>query len=149
MVRIPTILLLLLLCGCGEKPTTLDEFQTQEVTLPNGKHIRAEVMMKQEDMMRGMMFRDTLAADHGMLFLHGGPGNYPYWMYQVRVPLDIIWMDLNHNVVEISPETPPCKSSSARQCPNYGGHAKAIFVLELPGGAAAKNGVKVGERIGF
>lgn len=152
-MRLPTILLtalcFVLLCSCGDKPTTMDEFHTREVTLPNGKIIRAEVMMMKEEMMRGMMFRDSLAPDHGMLFVHGAPGKYQYWMYQVKIPLDIIWMDPRHTVVEISPNTPPCTSASAQACANYGGHADAQYVLELSGGGAARNNIKVGDTIGF
>jgi hypothetical protein len=78
--------------ACGPKPATLEDMNTRLVTLPNGQGIRAEVMSATQDMMRGMMFRDALAADRGMLFVHQQPGNYPYWMFQVRIPLDMIWM---------------------------------------------------------
>jgi uncharacterized protein len=136
--------------GC-DRPTTLDEFLTQDVTLPDGKRIRAEVMRDPVEMMRGMMFRDSLAPDRGMLFIHGEPGKYPYWMYQVRIPLDIVWMDLNHRIVEISANTPPCNvpKDKASTCPTYGGHEKAIFVLELGGGIAAKHGLRVGQSLSF
>ncbi len=69
-------------------------------------------------------------------------------MYQVRIPLDMIWMDSDHRIVEISADTPPC--NTARDlCPTYGGHARAQFVLELAGGMAAKYGLKTGDRIEF
>jgi hypothetical protein len=90
------------LAGCGDKPVTLEEYQTQVVTLPDGAKIRAEVMTHPTDMMRGMMFRDSLPEDRGMLFIHGSPGPYPYWMYQVKIPLDIIWMSSEQRIVEIT-----------------------------------------------
>lgn len=99
-------------------------------------------------MMRGMMFRDSIAPDRGMLFVHGSPGKYPYWMYQVRIPLDIIWMDLSHRIVEISADTPPCKTQAAA-CPHYGGNEEAVFVLELGGGMAARYGLRVGDNLAF
>lgn len=142
------LVLLLALLGCGDKPVTLEEYQTQVVTLPDGTKIRAEVMTHPTDMMRGMMFRDSLPADRGMLFIHGSLGPYPYWMYQVRIPLDIIWMDMNRRIVEISPNTPPCQKK-ATECPNYGGHEKALFVLELAGGMAAKHNLRVGAALSF
>ncbi len=117
--------------------------------MPNGKTITAEVMTNPVDMSRGMMFRDTLAANRGMLFIHGSPGRYAYWMFQVKIPLDIIWMDQNRRVVEISANTPPCPSKSARDCPNFGGHEEAMYVLELAGGMAAKYGVEKGSVINF
>jgi uncharacterized protein len=139
----------LALAGCGEKPVAPDEFNTRLVKLPSGRTIRAEIMVRPEDMMRGMMFRDSLEPDRGMLFIHRQPGINAYWMYQVRIPLDIIWMDRNRMIVEISPNTPPCSSKSARECPSFGGHVSSQYVLELAGGMAAKYNLLVGEHLDF
>jgi len=139
----------LLSCACSDSRQSLDELGTSLVTLPNGKDIKVEVLTNPQDMLRGMMFRDKLDMDRGMLFIHGSPGKYPYWMYQVRIPLDILWMARNHSVVEISANTPPCPSKKASECPNFGGHEEAAYVLELAGGAAAKYGIKVGDTINF
>jgi len=106
-------------------------------------------MVKQQDMMRGMMFREALPPDRAMLFVHGSPGNYKYWTYQVKVPLDIVWINRLHQVVEISANTPPCTEKSASNCPNYGGTQPAMFVLELAAGMAQKYGIQVGNRIEF
>jgi uncharacterized protein len=148
MLRAVIIAVALLLCGCSDKDT-LNELGTTIVTLPDGQKVKAEVLTHAKDMMRGMMFRDSLAEDRGMLFVHGSPGRYPYWMYQVRVPLDIIWIDANRNVVEVSLDTPPCPSKSSSECPNYGGHTMAGYVLELAGGVARRHGVSVGSRLSF
>jgi uncharacterized membrane protein (UPF0127 family) len=142
-------LMLLFVSACDKKAQSLDDFQTTPLTLANGKEIRVEVLSKKQDMMRGMMFRDSLASDRGMLFVHGSPGLYPYWMYQVRIPLDIIWLDMNRQVVEISSNTPPCKSGSAKECESYGGRKMAVYVLELPGGSSEKFGIRVGDRVTF
>lgn len=138
------------LAGCSRSSDPVRDFRSREVILPNGKKIIAEVMTDPMDMSRGMMFRESLPSDRGMLFIHGSPGNYPYWMYQVRIPLDIVWLDANHRVVEISANTPPCeKPASAKECPNYGGKQLAMYILELGGGEAAKNNVQVGSSINF
>ena len=136
------------LAACGGKSDPVDEFNTTTVTLPDGYVIRAEVMRKREDMMRGMMFRNSLAGDRGMLFVHGSPGKYTYYMYQVKIPLDIIWLDSRHKVVELSENTPPCKTK-ASQCPLYGGNQEALIALELPGGGAKKHGIRPGVTIEF
>jgi uncharacterized membrane protein (UPF0127 family) len=140
--------LLLPLLGCGSKPTGVEEFYTRIVTLPRGQQVRAEVLTNPTDMMRGMMFRDSLAPDRGMLFMHPSPGLYSYWMYQVRIPLDIIWLDTSGRIVEISANTPPCRTK-ASQCPSYGGQEKSLFVLELAGGMADKYGLRLGDLISF
>jgi|SRR5579872_669286 len=140
---------LLVLSGCGSKTSEVDGLNTTEITLPNGKTVLAETMVNNIDQMRGMMFRDSLAKDRGMLFIHPKEDNVPYWMYQVRIPLDIIWMDHQRRIVEISANTPACTSKSSRDCPSYGGHEKARYVLELTGGGAALYGLKVGDTLSF
>jgi uncharacterized protein len=137
------------LCACGPKATEVGDMNATEITFPNGKTVIAETMLRDIDQMRGMMFRDSLAPDRGMLFVHPQEGNVPYWMYQVRIPLDIIWMDRNRKIVEISANTPACTSKSSRDCPSYGGHEKARYVLELAGGGAALYSLKVGETLSF
>ncbi len=138
-------LLVSLVAGC-EKRATLEDYNTRVLTLPDGHKIRAEIMIHPEDVMRGMMFRDSLPEDRGMLFLHGEPGNYTYWMYQVKIPLDIIWMDQSGRIVEMSPNTPPCETK-ASECPNYGGTKEASIVLELAAGMIEKHNLRVGMRI--
>jgi len=138
-----------MLCACGSRQAEVGGLNLTEVTFPNGQTVTAETMLQQIDQMRGMMFRDSLAKDRGMLFVHTAEGNYPYWMYQCRIPLDIIWMSQDRRIVEISPNTPPCPSKLAHECPSFGGHEKARYVLELAGGGAAMYGLKVGDSMSF
>src|ERR1700759_574158 len=102
---LPLILLALAGAGCGPSTGGLDALRTRAVKLPNGHTISAEAEMDPTDMQKGMMFRDSLERGHGMLFLHEKPGLNQYWMYQVRIPLDILWMDTSHHIVEISADT--------------------------------------------
>ncbi len=147
MWRVLVLAAALGLCaGCSRNSATGDGLLT--ITLPGGQEIRAEVMTRPEDLMRGMMFRDSLAPDRGMLFVHTEPGRYSYWMFQCLIPLDIIWLDAARRIVEISADTPPCKGE-ARTCPSYGGNHDAVYVLELAGGMAARHGLKEGDTIRF
>jgi hypothetical protein len=133
--------------GCGT-PKAVSLLNLKEVRLPNGARIQCEVMIRPEDMARGMMYRDSLAPDRGMLFVHTQPGAYTYWMHNVRIPLDIIWMDAARRIVEMSPNTPPCQKAAA-ECPHYGGGVESSVVLELAGGSIARHGLKVGDRLEF
>ena len=148
-MRIPIIVAALAsLVGCGSKPASMGDIGTRDVVLPRGQVIRVETMIDTKDMLRGLMFRKSLAPDHGMLFIHTRPGNYPYWMYETYIPLDMIWMDATRHVVEIVPDAPPCKTNASR-CPHFGGNYLAQYVLELGGGMAAKYGVRIGDAISF
>lgn len=144
----PLMLLTLVGAACGPQTAGPEVLAMRTVTLPGGRQIRAEVEMTQVDMQKGMMFRDSLPRGRGMLFIHETPGLYPYWMYQVRIPLDMIWMDASHRIVEISADTPPCKTK-ASLCANYGGHEQAQFVLELGGGEARRLGLRLGQTLEF
>jgi len=147
MRRCVLLVAVLGLCaGCSRKSASDEGLLA--VTLPNGREIRAEVLTRPEDMMRGMMFRDSLAPDRGMLFVHTTPGRYAYWMFQCLIPLDIIWLDADKRIVEISANTPPCKGE-AKTCPSYGGNHDALYVLEIAGGMAQKYGLKTGDVIRF
>ena len=105
--------------------------------------------MNPKDMARGMMFRDTFPEGRGMLFIHGTPSNQPYWMYQVKIPLDIVWMDKIQTRRRDGRRTRRRAKRKASECPNYGGNRTYSFVLELPGGYARKHGVREGEVLQF
>ncbi len=134
------------LVGCGSKNSPIEDLRTRELILPGGHMIKAESVVDTRDMMRGLMFRNSLASDHGMLFVHPVSGHYNYWMYQTYIPLDIIWMDENHRIVEIVDSAPPCKTAASK-CAHFGGTETARFVLELNGGDSRKYGLKLGQRV--
>lgn len=142
--------LLMALAGCTEdqKAIKAEDYKTVAVKFPNGKEIRAEQIINRQDMMTGMMFRESLAPDRGMLFYHGREGKYPYWMYQVKVPLDLIWLDKNKKIVQLLHKAPPCPGPKEK-CPVYGGAFAAAYVLEIAAGSAAANGLKPGMALDF
>jgi uncharacterized membrane protein (UPF0127 family) len=134
--------------GCGDAHVT-DELGLTEVTLPNGARINAETMRTDIELLKGMMFRESMPPKRGMLFIHPEESVFHYWMYQTKIPLDIIWMDHDRRIVEMALDTPPCKSRSAKECPNYGGNYKARYVLEVNAGVAKANGLKAGDTLDF
>jgi len=145
----PVLALLAVLAACRDTDTVnLDDYYTRAVTLPGGIVIHAEVASTQAQVEKGLMFRKSLAPDHGMLFLFSKEEPLKFWMFQTLIPLDIVWMDADKRVVEISENTPPCKTERD-QCPVYGGSAPALFVLELAGGSVAHYHLKTGDTIQF
>ena len=141
------LLAAVILAGC-EKASTIDDMNTIDLTLPGGEVIRVETMIDPEDQLRGMMFRTEMKPGHGMLFISRQPQKQSFWMYQTLIPLDMIWMDSDKRIVEIVPNASPCKTK-ASQCPQYGGHEYARYVLELAGGMAQKYGLKLGQQMRF
>lgn len=146
--QIAFCLLLEPLGSCGPSSTANDVLNTEQVTLPDGFRVLAEVKRSDREKAQGLMYRDSMPADHGMLFINGRPERAAYWMANCKFALDIIWMDANHRVIEISADTPPCPSGGY-DCPSYGGHEAASYVLELNAGEGARHGVRVGAAIPF
>ena len=151
-MRIQTFLagVVLLLAGCAkeDQAATMEDLTTREIKFPDGAKIRAEMLYKPFDMARGMMFRDSLGADRGMLFINKTAGVHKSWMYNVRIPLDIIYIDNNLHISEIVANAPPCTAAKASLCPSYGS-ARSQFMLEVNAGFAAKHNLKVGDRLDF
>ena len=143
------VVLLLAACRSSSAPDPSATLPTIPVTLPDGVVIRAELAIDPADQQRGLMFRTHLPPQSGMLFVFPKPGNHPFYMFRTLIPLDILWMEANRRIVFLSPNTPPCPSENARDCPNYGGHVTAQYVLELPGGSIASRLLRVGDTLRF
>ncbi len=118
------------------------------VMLPDGSTVHVELATTEAQREYGLMERTHLPQGRGMLFVHQRVVQHGYWMYHCKMALDIIWMDANHAIVEMSPNTPPCRGKAAT-CPTYGGHQASKYALELPPGSIALHHLKVGQRIDF
>ena len=90
---------------------------------------------------RGLMFRDVVADDAGLLLQMERPGYHAIWMKNVRIPLDILWLDPHGRIVWMVDSAPPCREEP---CPIYTPEARSVFVLEVPGGVARRHGAAVG-----
>ena len=60
-------------------------------------------------MKNGLMFRENMDSDRGMLFIFEKEGEYPFWMKNTLIPLDIIWINKDKEVVFISENAQPCE----------------------------------------
>jgi uncharacterized membrane protein (UPF0127 family) len=125
-----------------------DQASTSAIGLPDGTEIRAEVLTRSADMEHGMMYRDALPQRRGLLFVHQKPAYLRYWMANVKAPLDIIFMDQSHKIMEISADTPIC-TTKPEDCLTYGGHHLEQFVLELRAGEARRLGLHEGQTLRF
>lgn len=105
------------------------------VTTPQGSTIFAEVADTTERRARGLMFRESLAKDRGMLFTFPEPQHWTFWMKNTRISLDIIWMDRTKKIVHIERNVPGC-SRTDDGCPQYQPNDEALYVLEIAAGMA-------------
>ncbi|NJO60328.1 MAG: DUF192 domain-containing protein [Richelia sp. RM2_1_2] len=112
----------------------------------NGNTIDLEVADTPEELSRGLKFRNELPINRGMLFNLGKRHeNVPFWMHQVKIPLDIVYLD-NGVITHIAANSLPCNASSPENCPIYKAHS-ATHVIELNAGKAARLNFQVGDRI--
>jgi uncharacterized membrane protein (UPF0127 family) len=105
---------------------------------------RSEVVATPEAREMGLMFHKDLAADEGMLFAFDQPSDYAFWMKNMSFSIDIVWISADQRVVDIAASVPPC---TTEPCPLYTPLGAALFVLEIPAGAAAHSGMAVGDSI--
>ncbi|MBA2253405.1 MAG: DUF192 domain-containing protein [Nitrospirales bacterium] len=106
-----------------------------QISTPNGATIQAEIADTTEKRAKGLMYRDSLAKDRGMLFTFAEPQLWTFWMKNTRIPLDIIWMDGKKRIVHIERNVPTC-SRTDDGCPQYQPNDNAMYVLELASGVA-------------
>ncbi len=154
-MRSSAVLLLACAFACAQRvavpppapaATAASDVDSPRIILPDKSVITVEVAANDELRAQGLMYRDHLADDRGMIFLFPQAGEYPFWMKNTLIPLDMIWSDANHRIVHIAHDVPPCK---ADPCPNYPPHAEASSVLELAAGVAAKHHLAEGNTLKF
>jgi uncharacterized protein len=117
-----------------------------KVYLPDGGSVTAELAVTESERARGLMGRETLRPDQGMLFVFGEEAVHSFWMKDTLIPLDMLWLDKDRRIIHIEKDVPPCR---ADPCPSYGPQKPAAFVLELKGGMAAVLGLKTHDKLDF
>jgi len=98
---------------------------------------KVELARTEAERRQGLMFRKNLGENEGMFFIFEEEGVYPFWMQNTFLPLDIIWIDKNFQVVYLSENTPPCKKDLP--CLSINPRKKAKYALEIKGGGGEKN----------
>lgn len=108
----------------------------------NGECFGVEVAKTREERRKGLMGRESLAENTGMLFIFDKEGFHSFWMKNTKIPLDIIWIGEDNRIVHIEKNVPPCESDT---CPSYKPAKKAKYALEISGSLADKLGIKIGD----
>jgi uncharacterized membrane protein (UPF0127 family) len=116
------------------------------LTLPSGKVLKVEVMVEDHDRARGLMFRDSLDRDRGMLFVFELLDFHGIWMKNCKFPIDIVWLDDQKKIVHVEEGAPPC---AKEPCPVFSPLRRAAYVVELNAGQARREKAVVGEAVSF
>jgi uncharacterized membrane protein (UPF0127 family) len=117
-----------------------------KIYFPDGDSISAELAITPEEKERGLMFRETMEFDQGMLFIFDEEGSYSFWMKNMVIPLDFIWLDKDRRIVHMEQNVPPCKQEP---CPTYSSKIPALFFLELKAGSIEQRQLKIFDRLDF
>jgi uncharacterized membrane protein (UPF0127 family) len=148
------------LLGCGEAggsdsgSAATDQQAGQPVPAGAGQVVRttqirigsvevtAEIADNEELRGRGLMNRDSLAENHGMLFVYGTAQVRSFWMRNTRIPLDIAFIDANGVIINIEQMEPQSDQ-------NYYSQGPMMYALEMDQGWFEANGVGPGGRLEF
>jgi len=107
-----------------------------------GVEITVEIADNADLRQQGLMRRDSLTEDHGMLFVYGTAQVRSFWMRNTRIPLDIAFIDANGVIVNIEQMEPQSDQ-------NYYSKGPMMYALEMDQGWFEANGVGPGDRLEF
>lgn len=101
-----------------------------------------EVSDDPDERTMGLEYKDSMKVNQAMLFIFDSQGEQGIWMKNMNFPLDILWLDSNMAIVDISENNLPCTSD---ECPTVVNDVPALYVLEINAGLSEKIGLKMGD----
>ena len=111
---------------------------------------RAELVSTPETRARGLSGREGLPAGTGMLFIFETGVAPPFWMKEMRFPLDLVWIGKDCTVVDITLRAPiPAPDTPLSELPNYASQEQAGYTFEIDAGEAERHGITAGARVRF
>lgn len=100
-----------------------------------------EIAESHEDKMRGLMFRESLPKNSGMLFPYSPPINARMWMKNTLIPLDMLFIDTNQKIAHIHHNAIPHSLTP------IGSGQDVVAVIEINGGEAKAQNIQLGDSI--
>ena len=134
------LILTLIFCGCS-KHTNIANNEYYEIKI-NDKTIKVEVASTQKKRMLGLMFRDKLDKDHGMLFIYPEKQTLSFWMKNTKIPLSIAFIKSNGEITQIESMSPYTLTSHVSK-------DEVNYALEMEEGWFRTNGFEVGSKVNF
>ncbi len=113
----------------------------------NGLVLIADIAATDEQKTKGLAVKNSLAENEAMLFVFDNEAQHPFWMKNMKFPIDIIWIGSDKRVVHIEHNLQPC--SSELLCPTYKPDTDSLYVLETVAGFAERHGITKGTPVDF
>lgn len=129
------ICLFLISCSAEKEYNTIISTDKGEV------FYNLEMAISAEQQAQGLMNRETLAKDGGMIFVINPIRNVTMWMKDTKIPLDIIYVSPEAKIIKIIENAQPMSEE------HLSSDGKVRAVIELNGGSAKKYGIKVGNMV--
>jgi uncharacterized protein len=129
--------------SAGSNPPRLIQVKT-----PSGTVIQAEIADTPQKRATGLMYRDHLKKDHGMMFFFDQAQEWTFWMKNTLIALDLIWMDEKKRVIHIERNVPICTRTDD-SCPQYRPNDGALYVLEIAAGTVDGLKIEKGSKLQF
>lgn len=121
-------------------------YETITIVTAKGKKIIAEIADTPAKRKLGLGYRSRLESKRGMLFIFDDYDRHSFWMKNMVIPIDILWLD-NSVIVHVESNVPPPKSSEKLKI--YKPFKNANLVLELPAGEAEKLNLHEGASVQY
>lgn len=138
----------LLLSGCYDNKPKVSEsgLATGRVLLggeENEVFVDVEIAQTPEERQTGLMHRDSLPEDAGMMFVYFEPTRGGFWMKDVKFPLSVAFIDDEQTITQII-DMEPC---DGERCPAYTPDQEYTAALEVNQGAFEEWGIGVGDTV--
>lgn len=133
----------LMLAGCN---WLVSEDDVREIALntSTGEHtFTVEIADDKDSRTLGLMHRDSLDDEKGMLFIYEEERTPAFWMKNMQIPIDIIFMDKDFTVVDYFENVPPCEEEP---CERYMPASKSQYILEVTAGTSSKIVLEKGDK---
>jgi len=107
--------------------------------------VKAEIADDLIKRTKGLMFRKGLGEKEGMLFVFDEENYHGFWMMNMSIPIDMIWINKEKKVVDITKNAQPC----GLICSSYIPKEKVMYVLEVNANFTERHNVKIGSQLKF
>jgi uncharacterized membrane protein (UPF0127 family) len=120
--------------------SNITELKIRQMSI-SGALVSLEVADETQSLHQGLMFRDSLAENSGMLFIFPTDGLRPFWMKNTYIPLSIAFITADGEIIGIDTMQP--LDSVTKHIPRE----PYRYAIEMDAGWFAKHGVKVGDKL--